>query len=140
MRWLLIGMLFVMGTVCYGSEDFDRQQIELRIKPIGEVQIEQKANVKVEPTQTTQKEEAKAESPGENTYEHYCITCHRDGVAGAPKFRNAADWGPRLKEQKIEGLLANALKGINAMPPKGTCMDCSETDIKEAIQYMLPKS
>ena len=31
------------------------------------------------------------------------------------------------------------IKGKNAMPPKGTCQECSDSDIKAAIDYMVPK-
>ena len=32
--------------------------------------------------------------------------------------------------------LAKAITGINAMPPKGTCADCSDDELKGAIQKM----
>ena len=34
------------------------------------------------------------------------------------------------------GLLAKAISGINAMPPKGTCADCSDDELKAAIKHM----
>jgi cytochrome c5 len=67
------------------------------------------------------------------------MVCHRDGVAGAPKFRNAEEWGLRSSKKNIEALTASAIKGLNAMPAKGTCQDCSDADIKAAIQYMVPQ-
>jgi cytochrome c5 len=30
----------------------------------------------------------------------------------------------------------NAINGINAMPPRGTCADCSDDEIKAAIEHM----
>lgn len=78
--------------------------------------------------------------PGKDTYEHYCIVCHREGLAGAPKFRDEHDWKPRLSERKLDELLASSIKGLNAMPVKGTCIKCSDEDLKAAISYMLPKS
>jgi cytochrome c5 len=33
--------------------------------------------------------------------------------------------------------LTNATNGIRAMPPMGTCMDCTEDQLKAAIQYMV---
>ena len=65
--------------------------------------------------------------------------CCEDGVAGAPKFRDDTDWKPRLLKQNIDSLTATALKGMNAMPVKGTCQECSDADIKAAIQYMVPQ-
>jgi cytochrome c5 len=39
----------------------------------------------------------------------------------------------------IDALVASAKKGKNAMPPMGTCMDCSDAELKAAIEFMLPK-
>ena len=59
------------------------------------------------------------------------------GLLGAPKVGDKADWGKRAKEQGgIDGLLAKAISGINAMPPKGTCADCSDDELKAAIHHM----
>ena len=76
----------------------------------------------------------------QETYEHYCITCHQEGVGGAPKFENEGDWKSRLKGKTLEDLVNAAIAGINVMPPQGTCYECSKEDIKAAIEYMLPKS
>ncbi|MCA0403287.1 MAG: c-type cytochrome [Proteobacteria bacterium] len=77
---------------------------------------------------------------GQAIYEKYCSVCHQDGVAGAPRFQNNKDWDERLGQKKFDELFASALKGINAMPAKGTCYECSDEDIKAALEYMLPKS
>ncbi|MBP0050071.1 cytochrome c5 family protein [Marinobacterium sp. AK62] len=82
---------------------------------------------------------AMAERSGEEVYNTKCSVCHAAGVAGAPKLGDAAAWAPRA-EKGVDALLATAISGINAMPPKGTCMDCSDTELKSAIQYMLDAS
>lgn len=132
----------IIGLFCqsiYATDDFDRQQIEERIKPVGSVSVDD-GNDAAQPTAVVPAATASAqEPPGKAIYDQYCTVCHQGGVAGAPKFRNADDWQPRLKKG-IDGLLASALKGINAMPAKGTCQQCSDKDIKEAIEYMLPPS
>ena len=64
---------------------------------------------------------------------------HMTGAAGAPIVGKADQWGPRAA-MGIDALVASATKGINAMPPKGTCMDCTESELKGAIQYMLDNS
>lgn len=82
---------------------------------------------------------ASTEDSGQTTYEQFCIICHQDGVASAPKFHNEDDWKPRLAGRTLDDLLQSATKGLNLMPEKGTCSECSEDDLKAAIQYMLPK-
>jgi cytochrome c5 len=73
---------------------------------------------------------------GKEIYDTKCFTCHATGVAGAPKFGDKDAWAPRI-EQGIDALLATSIKGKGAMPPKGTCMDCTDEDLKSAIQYMV---
>lgn len=75
-------------------------------------------------------------SPGEAIYNKACVACHASGVAGAPKLGDEAAWEPRLA-LGVDGLLQSAITGKNAMPPRGTCMDCSDDDLKAAIEYML---
>ncbi len=79
---------------------------------------------------------AMADRSGEELYNSKCHVCHAAGVAGAPKFGDAAAWAPRI-EKGMDSLLATATTGLKAMPPKGTCMDCSDDELKAAIQYMI---
>jgi len=76
-----------------------------------------------------------ADDAGKKIYTQKCQSCHAAGVAGAPKPGDKAGWEPRMA-QGIDGLVASAKKGKNAMPPKGACMDCSDADLKAAIEYM----
>lgn len=73
--------------------------------------------------------------PAETLYNQSCIACHQSGVAGAPRRGDANAWKPRL-EKGMETLLANTKSGINAMPPKGMCMDCTDTEYKALIEMM----
>lgn len=75
---------------------------------------------------------------GEQIYNQFCTVCHAAGVAGAPKLGDKAAWKPRV-DQGIEKLLQHATQGLNAMPPKGTCAQCSDGDLKSAIEYMINK-
>ncbi len=82
---------------------------------------------------------AQAERPADQIYNTYCIACHASGVANAPKFGSQADWLPHI-EKGMDTLLMNATKGINAMPPKGLCFDCSDAEMQNTIQYMIDNS
>ena len=76
---------------------------------------------------------AQAEPPAK--YNMYCIACHGTGAAGAPKAGDKAAWEPRLAVG-VDGLVASAKKGKNAMPPMGLCNECSDAELKEVIEYM----
>ena len=68
-------------------------------------------------------------------YTQVCSVCHGAGIAGAPKLGDKAAWAPRLA-QGIDGLTANAIKGKNAMPPRGGSQG-SDADIKAVVTYMV---
>ena len=76
---------------------------------------------------------------GKEIYDTKCFTCHASGVAGAPKLGDKEAWAPRIATGE-DAMLAVAIKGKGAMPPKGTCMDCSDKDLKETIEYMVKNS
>ncbi|MDG2402672.1 MAG: c-type cytochrome [Amylibacter sp.] len=117
----------------------DRDATIARIKPVGEVQIAGDESTKIEVKDAdSSADAAPAAMTGEQVYNKHCVVCHSAGVAGAPKTHDKASWGLR-EEKGIDALLASAIKGVNAMPPKGTCMNCSDAEIKSAIEYMLPK-
>ena len=77
-----------------------------------------------------------AGADGKKIYDTKCFMCHTAGVANAPKLGDKAAWEPRIATG-MDAMLAVAIKGKGAMPPKGTCMDCSDDDLKAAIQYMV---
>ncbi len=68
-------------------------------------------------------------------YNKSCAVCHATGAANAPKTGDAAAWEPRLAKG-MDALVASVDKGMNAMPPKGMCFDCSAEDYKALIEYM----
>lgn len=76
---------------------------------------------------------------GDQVYNQFCFACHATGVSGAPAYGKADQWGPRAAKGMDE-LLKSSINGLNAMPAKGTCMNCSDDDIKAGIQYMLDGS
>ena len=82
---------------------------------------------------------AMAERSGAEVYNTKCTVCHASGAAGAPKLGDAAAWAPRAA-QGVDAMLVVAKSGKGAMPPKGLCMDCSDSELKGAIQYMLDNS
>jgi len=112
------------------------EAIAARIKFAGEVDLEEGAAL---PTTTVK--QVLGPDAGEKRYKASCSLCHEANIAksmGSPRFRHKEDWAPRL-EQGMDGLLASAIKGKGAMPPRGTCMQCSDEELRLAIEYMLPR-
>lgn len=71
-----------------------------------------------------------------------CNTCHAGGIGGAPKIGDAADWGARVSKG-IDVLYGSAINGFQdkgMMPARGTCANCSDDELKAAVDHMLEKS
>ena len=71
---------------------------------------------------------------GAEVFKGQCSACHAAGVAGAPKFGDAAVWGPRIRTG-VDALVNSALKGKNAMPPQGGG-DFSDVEVARGAVYM----
>nr|WP_269468600.1 c-type cytochrome [Alteromonas sp. ASW11-130] len=127
--WLGI-LTAVVAVFTVQAQDMSEEAIKERIKPEGSVYI---AGAEA---QTAAAGGGGAKS-GEDVYNQSCMACHGAGVLGAPKLHVAADWEPRLAERGLDGIWENALNGINAMPPRGTCATCSDDEIKAAIEFMI---
>lgn len=104
-------------------------------------------------------------SNGKDIFERYCTVCHAPSMApmfGSPAAHDIDAWNERKeialqriisedssavnlnnneKDQKIlKNLVESAMNGTDkGMPPMGTCMDCSEDDLKSAIEFMSSK-
>ena len=126
--------LAISATTFAGTEA--AKEIEKRIKPVGQVCMEGEECAAAPVVVAAAGGEAR---DGETVYKKSCLSCHSTGAAGAPKLGNAGDWAPRISKG-MEVLYANALKGINAMPPKGLCMDCTDEEIKVTVDYIIDNS
>ena len=68
-----------------------------------------------------------------------CTACHSTGVAGAPKLGDKTAWAPRV-QQGIDTLVQSALKGKNAMPPKGGNASLSDAQVRAAVEFMVSQA
>jgi cytochrome c5 len=108
------------------------------IKPVGQVYVAGESEP--EPAAMTADAGAAAEpKSGEEIYNGTCVSCHATGAAGAPKLGDAAAWAPRIAQGR-DKLLANAINGLNAMPPKGLCMACTDAEMEAVVDYMVSQS
>ena len=77
----------------------------------------------------------------EQKYMASCFACHSTGAAGAPKVGAgmSAEWEPRL-EKGLDAVVQNAINGVNTMPAKGLCFDCTDEDLRAIVEYMIDSS
>ncbi len=73
---------------------------------------------------------------GQQIYDQYCFACHATGVGDAPLFGILEQWQPRI-DKGLEVLVATSLEGLKLMPPMGSCMSCSEDEMRDAVQYII---
>jgi len=79
---------------------------------------------------------ATAPRSGKEIVETQCVKCHGKGVGGAPKIGDRAAWTPRLK-QGLDPVVASAIHGHGAMPPRGGMANLTDVEIRSAIVYMF---
>jgi cytochrome c5 len=127
LKTLLTIMLSCLFIFVAHAQDKSTDDIKARIMPVGSLHIA-----------GAQAEVAAASGPrsGADVYGKSCVACHGGGIMGAPKLGDATDWSQRLS-QGMETVLSHAINGFNAMPPKGTCGNCSDAEIKAAIEHMI---
>ncbi len=142
---------FIAGEITHDKTEGDTVTLAVEklandnIRPVGQVriagekdtgQVEEPPAASAEvPAPITIPPAATARS-GEQIYNGTCAACHNSGAAGAPMLEDKAAWESRVA-RGADSMLQNVITGLNAMPPKGLCMDCSDDDLKAAIQYML---
>ena len=120
----------------------DQKAVAERIKPVGEVTVGETAPAAAAPAPGAPAAAAGAGATarsGEDVVKAVCSMCHSTGAAGAPKTGDKAAWAPRIA-QGMDVLVKNAMNGIRAMPPKGTCGACSDAEIKGAVEYLVSQA
>jgi len=118
---LLANYVSTAAKPAAGTQAFDAEAVATRIAPVGHVTVKD-AN------------DTGSLKTGEQVFQAQCSACHATGAAGAPKFGDAAAWGPRIKSG-VEALLTSALKGKGNMGPQGGG-DFSDFEIQRAVVYM----
>ena len=117
----IIGLVYYVTSAnkpLAGSDNSERA-VAQRIQKIGMVEIRDANRVL---------------KTGEEVFKAQCVTCHGAGLAGAPKFGDAAAWSPRISTG-YDALLLSALKGKNAMGAQGGG-DYEDIEIGRAVVYM----
>ncbi|MFQ2068846.1 c-type cytochrome [Aeromonas sp. FDAARGOS 1405] len=137
---LAVGMTAAsLSGAVLAADEMSPEAIAERIKPIGQVytakDLEGIAGAGAAPAATA----SSGPRDGETVYKGACFACHDTGAAGAPKRGDKTAWEPRVA-QGIDTLKKHAIEGFTGksgmMPPRGTCANCSDEEIENAIHYM----
>lgn len=79
-------------------------------------------------------------APGERSaaqiYNFVCATCHDSNVVGVPQKSDKEAWRVRLTKGR-EALYQSTLEGIGSMPPRGLCKDCTDEELRGAVNLIL---
>ena len=117
-------LLMLLSTGCSEKETTTTQETAPAQAPTEPPAVDKSAD-----TQT-------AFADGQKIYQKSCQACHATGAAGAPKLGDKDAWAPRIAKGN-DALLSSVKNGLKAMPPKGTCMSCSEDELRAAMEYMV---
>ncbi|MDR0479017.1 MAG: c-type cytochrome [Burkholderiaceae bacterium] len=129
-----VAVIVVLGLIGYFSANHDAtptpmvsgDSVEQRIAKVGSlaVQIQQAARA--------------TPATGEEVFKAQCTACHGTGLNGAPKFGDAAAWGPRLAQGQ-DALEQAPIKGYTGktgtMPPQSGGQ-FTDYEIQRAVVYM----
>ena len=156
---LLVFALLNLGFLLLGSNAAAQQSIEDNVRPAGQVCLAGQSCVgstageappvksaaltsTAAPIAAVIEEvveeviEAVASFDVESTYQMSCFACHGTGAAGAPLLGDADAWTERM-EKGMDAVMVNVVNGVNAMPPKGLCMTCSDDNLRTLVNYMI---
>jgi cytochrome c5 len=121
---LLINYVAFGNKSAAGTSALEPQAVAERIMPVGGVMLKAASGGGELKT-------------GEQVFQARCSACHAAGALGAPKFGDAAAWGPRIKTG-FDALWNSALKGKNSMTAQGGG-EFSDYEIARAVVYMANK-
>ena len=133
---ILVSLVSIMiAGLAFASTD----DIAERIKRVGDVCVEgaECPSETVSPTIAAPMVVVADGASVESNFNKSCATCHNAGIAGAPRFADAAAWAPRV-EKGMDTLYASTINGLPpAMPQKGMCFSCSDDELRALVDYMV---
>ncbi|QQZ30949.1 cytochrome c5 family protein [Thiothrix subterranea] len=141
---MLIGGLVLIGTtvavlVSNLFTTIDKNSIKGEIDTTAQVAVADANLAPIGKVNAVDKSIVKVARSGEAVYTAVCTSCHAAGVLGAPKIDDKAAWDPRVA-QGLDGLMKNAVNGINNMPARGGDPSITDEELTNAIIYMTDKA
>lgn len=132
-KWAMAAVMAVSFSAFAGPMD---DEIRERTKPVGKVCVEgEECGAAVAAAAPT------GPRSGEEVYQAACFACHGTGAGGAPKLGEAAAWADRIGKGMDE-LYNSGVNGLagSAMMAKGGCMNCSDDEVRSAVDYIVENS
>ena len=123
---VVLTVKLVLGNQAPTPEALAADAVAARLQPVGKVEVIDVNAPKIVRT-------------GEEITKLACAACHTTGAANAPKIGDKAGWA-KLIVMGVDKLTASAIKGKNAMPPRGGVPDLSDYEIARAIVFMANQS
>ncbi|MHB8253009.1 MAG: c-type cytochrome [Acidiferrobacter sp.] len=76
---------------------------------------------------------------GRQVFDSTCHVCHSQGVAGAPRFADPAEWSKHLKKgiTVLDKHAIDGYYGYSFMPPKGGNESLTDGEVRAAVRYMV---
>ena len=135
MRLFLTLIMTPLAAFALDLTDQQRADIETRIQPFSAVCIQ---------GEICGGGDAVAESAGrsgEDVYNGACMACHSAGIAGAPATGDQIAWAGRISKG-MDALYDSGINGVagTGMIARGGCSDCSDDDIRAAVDFMVDSS
>lgn len=76
------------------------------------------------------------ERSGKQVVDEVCMSCHGEGLGGAPKIGDRAAWATRAAKG-LGQLTANAITGVRTMPAHGGQAQLTDVEMSRAVAYMV---
>ena len=127
---LISGLLVVMSALTAAATSDD--EIRDRLQPAGSVCLIGDSCAGASAVASSPSGTRDAAS----IYQTFCVACHATGVSESPILGNAEQWEARVAKG-TDALYASSINGLNVMPPRGTCVDCSDDEMRAVVDYML---
>ncbi|OMG67153.1 cytochrome C [Stutzerimonas balearica] len=132
---ILVAQAAVVALWAVSAQAATNDDIAARLKPVGEVCVQGEECAAAGAGAAAAA--GGAARSGADVVGKFCNACHGSGLLNSPKIGDTAAWKARADAAGgLDTLLQHAINGIRAMPPKGTCADCSDDELKAAIEHM----
>lgn len=138
-----VGQVCLAGQPCVGTA---RNAAASESSPVAEAiaetveTVQEVAETATAAVEDVAEEVAEAVAPASEfdvqaAYQMSCFACHGTGAAGAPKLGDAAVWEERMAKG-MDAVMANVINGLNAMPARGLCFNCTDDNLRTLVEYM----